>query len=108
MFSGVGTLPGGFITIPINGLYEVTVIANSNDNAAYLAEVCGQAVTRMPLGVDGAGNPIVRSYTFVLPLDKNEAFFAFQVSSGTIDCNAFPGDEISWLGISLTLIKAVA
>jgi hypothetical protein len=61
----------------------------------------------MPLGVDEANNPIVRSYTFVLPLDKTEAFQAFKVSTGTIDCNAFPNDNISWLGVSLKLLKVV-
>nr|WRQ65946.1 structural protein [Tolivirales sp. gcode 6] len=107
LHSGVGIVNGGYITVPINGLYEVTVLANSNDNAAFLYQVCDQDITRMPLGVDQANNPIVQSYTFVLPLDKTVAFQAFRVSTGTIDCNAFPDDDISWLGVSFKLLKAV-
>jgi hypothetical protein len=62
----------------------------------------------MPLGVDSFTNPIVQSYTFLLPLLAEESFYAFQVSSGTIDCNAFPLDATSFLGISVKLITPIA
>lgn len=59
----------------------------------------------MPLGLDSAGDPRVHHYRFVLPLAKNVPFYSFEVSDGTIDCNAFPGDETSWLGLELKLLS---
>lgn len=40
--SGLGLTSGGFLSVPIDGLYEVTVLANSNDGFAYLSQVCGK------------------------------------------------------------------
>lgn len=58
----------------------------------------------MPLGLDANGNPRVFHYRFILLLPANTAFFSFEISNGTIDCNSFPGDETSFLGISLQLL----
>lgn len=62
----------------------------------------------MPLGLTSVGDPRVWHYRFVLPLAKNVGFYAFEVSDGTVDCNAFPGDETSWLGIAVKLLAPFA
>lgn len=59
----------------------------------------------MPLGLDSVGNPRVQHYRFILPLSKDETFYAFEASDGSVDCNAFPDDATSWLGINLKFIN---
>nr|WRQ65084.1 structural protein [Tolivirales sp. gcode 6] len=108
LYKGVGIdATPGKITVPISGVYQVDVLANSNNTNAAILKVCGQLVTRNSLGVDSDSNPKVMHYRFILPLSRTVPFYSFEVSEGTIDCNAFPGDATSWLGIQLKLLAPI-